>query len=208
MNPTTRIVFIKKIIKYSLPDLIFEMPEQIELCSQVNDTWFETVVDYLDYDWCHNIDKYEGGFWHYAVSKHNGIKLDKFWEIIANKPENWFSKVGWNMQNRCEYTVWHLAAKEDGIVLEKFWEIIAQKSDDFFDNNGWNIQDYEGDTVWHKILLERKLNKFWEIIAQKDKRVFKYWNRQNSEYFWTVWYLLAISHLDPEVYSFIENKCI
>ena len=73
MNPTNKIPFIKKIIEYSLPDLIFEMPEQIEICLKVNDIWFETIVNYLDYNWCYVTDEYNKGFWHYAVGR-NGIK--------------------------------------------------------------------------------------------------------------------------------------
>jgi hypothetical protein len=81
MDPTTRIIFVQKIIIYSVPIEIIYIPKQLENYFKVNNTWGETVINYLDHVW-NQKGFNESTVWHLAVS---GIKSEKFWETIAQK---------------------------------------------------------------------------------------------------------------------------
>jgi hypothetical protein len=188
MNPTNNVIFVQKIIGYSLPTIIHKQPKHIEKCFEVNNIWEDTIINYMEYIWGH---KGNGDltFGHWALSyRGKEITSEKFWKKIAQKPESFFEKY-WNQKSSLYKTlgelIWHSATRS--IESSQFWEIIAQKNDSIFEF--WNQKNSLGYTVWEcgdgatGILGPYKIksNKFWEIILQKPKSFIDKHKSQNEK---------------------------
>jgi hypothetical protein len=173
-NPATKIIFIQRIIKYSLPNDAPNVPKQLNTYLEVNNDWEKTIIDYpsyFDYVWDLE-DKNRNSIWHYATKY---IKSDKFWEMIAQKDDDYFQswkKISYLLFEKSLGRVWVNAIKN--IKSNIFWETIIQK-DNAFANlwiynkqiNGTNLSN------WDLIFENIKSEKFWEIIAQKDDDFFE-----------------------------------
>jgi hypothetical protein len=174
MNPCTNIKFIKKIIKFSLPqekaNNCYKEKEtailiQIGRYLEVNNNWKETAIYYLPHIW-DNDTLLDTTVLESIICR---IKTEKFWEYIAKKPDSFFEI--WNKQDICGNTVWHCAVNH--IESEKFWEIIAKKPDLFFKSWNqkplpWNYWKYMMDSVWECAVQNIKSEKFWKIIAHRN----------------------------------------
>jgi hypothetical protein len=161
MNPLTRIIFIKKIIEYTLPVEKNEIAisKQLDILFCVNLDWCETVGDYLDDIW-NQKDIYGNTVWHHAIRR---IDSELFWNIVALQSDEWFEKR-WDQTNIWKKTVWHYATKR--IRSDKFWEIIANKPKDWFDKF-WNQVDFSYHTVCDYAIENIESEKFWEITRNK-----------------------------------------
>jgi hypothetical protein len=189
-----KIIFIQKIIKFSLPKTIAKIPQKLKTCFNVNSNWRETVIDYLDDIWNQKNKVRDYSFsskyrlfshiptqknymgkkvLHYALDL---IESDKFWEIIAQESNSFFQS--WDKKendddNIQDNTIWHYAIKK--IKSENFWKIIAKKDDSFFES--WNkiIGYWNNTTIWNYAINNLEFNTFWELISQKEFSVFNSW---------------------------------
>jgi hypothetical protein len=82
VNPTTRIVFIKKIIEYAVPKKIDKISEQLEIYFNTNLDWAETVIDYSDHIWTSQKNGDGGTVWH-NIEEYMQSKLKE--KILSKK---------------------------------------------------------------------------------------------------------------------------
>jgi hypothetical protein len=140
MNPTTKIIFIQKIIGYGLPKI--DKPFQIKKYFKVNSEWSETIIDYID----HILSKKDingDTNWHYLI-RYLDCE-DVFWEKIIRRSDEWFVN-NWNQKNNSNCNVWFYAVQTVKSAI--FWKFIENKPNKWYVRMDWYDNNNYGKNVW------------------------------------------------------------
>jgi hypothetical protein len=194
MNPINNVIFIKKIIEYSLFLKADKTPKEGQHLNHI------LLAKKL------GMDVPEEEYFFFS-SKINKIpkQLELYFEVNdewADTVINYLDHV-WNLKDisyNNDETVWAYAVKT--IESIKFWKVIAQKDNHWF-YNSWVDGYRTNHTIWHyATCIHSKIPEiFWDIIVQKDDNFFEN-QKWNLGYGFSVWFY-AIRWLQSD--KFWEN---
>jgi 8-oxo-dGTP pyrophosphatase MutT (NUDIX family) len=187
-NPSEKVVFIQKIIMSSLPKNIEDIPEKMAQLFNVNKSWRDTIINYLDEVW-EKKDAKNRPLWEYIAVEKNTYSsefwkffsmMDKYlslwsqsvkYDHIDSVPrDNPFGKSGKGRFTKTMLgtpflnTIWHHAVVN---IPDVFWEEFVKKNNLYEYLQHWKGTNGVGNNVWHLAIREGKSDKFWEELFKK-----------------------------------------